>query len=209
MNVTTRLLTLACCLVGKAALAAEPATTFNCEGPFGRDGSDAKLAAKYGAANVTIEEDVKLDGEVVKVTILFPNDPARRLKIEWKDRKARRNPRVITIEHEHSTWSVAGVAIGTSLVDLERLNGRPFKLNYFEGDYGGDIFDWRGGRFDAPLPGGCLFGASIGIAETLPETVGKAMNAEIIENGALLSSGPGLRAAQPTVGQIFISFPKR
>jgi hypothetical protein len=209
MNVTTRLLTLACCLVGKAALAAEPATTFNCEGPFGRDGSDAKLAAKYGAANVTIEEDVKLDGEVVKVTILFPNDPARRLKIEWKDRKARRNPRVITIEHEHSTWSVAGVAIGTSLVDLERLNGRPFKLNYFEGDYGGDIFDWRGGRFDAPLPGGCLFGASIGIAETLPETVGKAMNAEIIENGALLSSGPGLRAAKPTVGQIFISFPKR
>src|ERR1700759_139491 len=127
MNVTTRLLTLACCLVGTAALAAEPATTLKCEGPFGRDGSDAKLAAKYGAANITIEDDPRLDGEVVKVTILFPNDPTRRLKIEWKDKKGRRNPRLITIEDEHSTWSFAGVAIGTSLVDLERINGRPFK----------------------------------------------------------------------------------
>jgi hypothetical protein len=103
MDVTARLLALAFCLAGTAALAAEPATTFKCEGPFGRDGSDAKLAAKYGAANVTIEEDPRLDGERVKVTILYPNDPARRLKIEWKDKKARRNPRVITIDHEHST----------------------------------------------------------------------------------------------------------
>jgi hypothetical protein len=94
------------------------------------------------------------------------------------------------------------------LVDLERLNGRPFKLNYFEGDYGGDIFDWRGGRFDAALPGGCRLGASVGIAEKLPETVGEAMNSEIIENGALLSSGPGLRAAKPEVSQMFISYPK-
>lgn len=208
MNVTTRLLTLACCLVGAAALAAEPATTFKCEGPFGRDASHAKLAAKYGAANVTTDLDFQ-PGENVDVTILFPNDPARRLKIEWKDRKARRNPRLIRIEDEHSTWSVAGVAIGTSLVDLERLNGRPFKLIYFEGDYGGDIFDWRGGRFDAPLPGGCLFGASVGIADKLSEGVGAAMNAEIIENGALLSSGPGLRAAKPEVGRMLISFPKR
>ena len=208
MNVTIRLLTLACCLVGTAALAAEPATIFKCEGPFGRDGSYAKLVAKYGTANITTEEDPKLDGDVVQATILFANDPTRRLKIEWKDRKARRNPYVITIETAHSSWSVAGVTIGTALVDLERLNGKPFKLNYFEGDYGGDITDWRGGRFKAPLPGGCLLGASVGIADEIPSTVGEAMNAEIIENGALLSSGPGLRAAKPEVGQMFISYPK-
>ena len=179
MTASTRLLTLACCLVGTAALAAEPETTFKCEGPFGRDASYAKLAAKYGAANLTTEDDPHLDEEV---TILFPNDPARRLKIQWKDKKARRNPSTFTIEDGHSTWSVAGVTIGTSLVDLERLNGKPFKLNYFEGDYGGDITDWLGGRFKAPLPGGCLFGASVGIPEELPKTVGEAMNAEATQD---------------------------
>jgi hypothetical protein len=205
MNVTIRLLTLASCLAGTAALAAEPATPFKCEGPFGRDGSYAKLTAKYGAANITTEEDGLLDSEV---TILFANDRTRRLKIEWKDKKGRRNPRLIAIEDEHSTWSVAGVTIGTSLVDLEHLNGRPFKLNYFEGDYGGDITDWIGGRFKASLSGGCLFGASVGIDNVLPEAVDKAVDAEVTKDRSLLSSGPGLRAAKPTVGQMFISYPK-
>ena len=109
---------------------------------------------------------------------------------------------------EPSGLSVAGVAIGTQLVDLERLNGGPFKLNYFEGDYGGDITDWLGGRFNAPIPGGCIFGASVGVAEQLPEAVDKAIDAEVTQDRSLLSSGPGLRAAKPTVGEMFISFPK-
>jgi hypothetical protein len=61
-------------------------------------------------SNITTEDDPHLDAEV---TILFPNDPARRLKIQWKNKKARRNPDIINIEDEHSTWSVAGVSIGT------------------------------------------------------------------------------------------------
>jgi len=141
MTVTRRSLTVAYCLIGTAALAAEPTMTFKCEGPFGRDAAHAKLASKYGAANIVTEYDGEADAEV---TVLFPNDPERRLKIQRKDQKARRNPGHITIAGR-SSWSVAGVAIGTSLIELERLNGGPFKLNYFEGDYGGAITDWLGG----------------------------------------------------------------
>lgn len=202
MVVVRRLLTAACCLIGTTTLAAE--TTFECKGPFGRDASHAKLASKYGAANIATEYDELADADA---TILFPNDPGRRLKLLWKDRKGRRNLGYISIGG-HSSWSVAGVTIGTSLIELERLNDGSFKLNNFDGDYSGAITDWLKGRFDTPLSGGCMFGASVGIDEHLAEAVKKALDKEVTPNGSLLSSGMGLHAAKPMVIEIIVSFPK-
>ena len=119
--------TAICCFIGTATLAAELTGTFKCEGPFGREATHANLASKYGAANIATEYDREADAEV---TILFPNDPERRLKIQWKDQKARRNPGHFTIEGR-SSWSVAGVSIGTSLIELERLNGRTIQTELF------------------------------------------------------------------------------
>jgi hypothetical protein len=202
MPITRHSLTVAFCFIGTATFAAEPARTFKCEGPFGRDATHAKLASKYGAGNIVAEDDGDADAEV---TVLFPNDPERRIKIQWKDQKARRNPGHITIAGR-SSWSVAGVAIGTSLIELERLNGGPFKLNYFEGDYGGAITDWLRGRFQVPLSGGCVLGAFVGIDERLPDAVSKALDEEVTQDRSLLSSGTGLRAAKPVVSQMILSF---
>jgi hypothetical protein len=204
MLVTRRSLTIAFCFIATASLAAEPTRTFKCEGDFGRRATHAKLASKSGAANLVTEYDGEADAEV---TILFPNDPERRLKIEWKDQKARRTPAHITIALR-SSWSVAGVAIGTSLVELERLNGGPFKLNYFEGDYGGAITDWLSGHFNTPLSGGCVLGAFIGIEGQLPEAASKALDKEVTPDRSLLSSGIGLRSAKPVVTQMIVSFPQ-
>lgn len=192
-----------CCLLGMPALAAEPMTPYKCEGPFGRDASCAKLAATFGAGNTVTTYDGESDSEV---TILFPNNPARRLKIEWNDQKARRNIGHVTIAG--SSWSVAGVVIGMPLAEFERLNGGPFKLNYFEGDYGGAITDWLGGRFAGPLPGGCLLGAFVTIDEHLPDAVNKTLDREVTPDRSLFSSGAGLRVAKPQVGQMIVSFPK-
>jgi hypothetical protein len=52
------------CLLGTPALAAEPTTPFNCNGPFGRDASHAKLAATFGAGNIVIRNDEEADAEV-------------------------------------------------------------------------------------------------------------------------------------------------
>jgi hypothetical protein len=204
MSVACRFLIIACCLIGTATLAAEPTKILTCEGPFGRNETHAKLASKYGAANTVTVNDGEADADV---TILFPDDPQRRLKIQWKDEKARRNPWHITIAGR-SSWSAAGVAIGTSLIELERLNGRPFKLNYFEGDYGGAITDWLSGRFTAPLSGGCVLGAFVGIDERLPAAASKALDEEVTPDRSLLSSGMGLRASKPVVNQIIVTFPK-
>lgn len=49
-----------------------------------------------------------------------------------------------------SHWASAqhGVRIGTSLEDLERLNGGPFIFSGFDWDYGGNVYDWLGGELD-------------------------------------------------------------
>jgi hypothetical protein len=199
-----RSLIVASCLLGTATFAAEPTRTLKCEGPFGRDATEAELVAKYGAGSIATAYDGAADAEV---TVLFPNDPERRLKIQWKDQKARRNPGHITITGR-SSWSVAGVAIGNSVIELERLNGGPFRLNYFEGDYGGAVTDWLKGHFQASLAGGCVLGAFVGIDERLPAALSKALDAEVTSDRSLLSSGAGLRAAKPVVSQMIVSFPK-
>jgi hypothetical protein len=204
MSTTTAYTVLVvCCLLGMPALAAERTTPFKCEGQFGRNASHAKLAATFGADNAVSNEDAESDSEV---TILFPNNAARRLKIEWNDQKSRRGLRHVTITG--LSWSVAGVVIGMPLVELERLNGGPFKLNYFEGDYGGAITDWLGGRFNAPLSGGCVLGVFVGIDERHPDAPTQALEKEVMPDRSLLSSGAGLRATKPVVSKMIVSFPK-
>jgi hypothetical protein len=200
---TRHAILVVCCLLG--APAAEAMTPFNCKGPFGRDASHAKLVATFGAGNTIIKYDDESDMEV---TILFPNDPKRLLQVQWKDQNSRRGLGHVTIGR-HSSWMVAGLAIGTPLAEIERLNGSPFKLNYFEGDYGGAITSWLGGRFDKPLPGGCMLGAYVTIDdEHVPTEVQKAVDREVTTDRSLLSSGAGLRAAKPVVNQMIVSFPE-
>jgi len=196
---------IAWCLLCIPALAAEPTTPFKCTGPFGRDASHAKLAATFGAGNAIIKYDDEFDAEV---TVLFPNDPKRRLKVAWKDQKGRRGLGHVTIVGR-SSWSVAGLMTGTPLAEAERLNGGPFKLNYFDGDYAGAITSWLGGRFDKPLPGGCVLGAYISIDDDhIPAEVSKAVDKEVMKDGSLLSSGVALRAAKPVVNSMIVSFPE-
>lgn len=47
-------------------------------------------------------------------------------------------------------WACAehGIRIGTSLRDLNRLNGRPFDFSGFGWDYGGSPIDFRGGALE-------------------------------------------------------------
>jgi len=180
--------------------------TFKCEGSFGPDASHAKLAKEFGAANIDTDYDSEAEGEV---TILFPKDPQRRLIIQWRNPEARRKPASIRIEG--SLWSAAGVTIGTSLAELERLNGGPFAVT-FDVDDPGNISDWKGGRLKTPFSHGCRFGAGVWIDYDLSEAVDKATSEVSNEgsgDGSLLSSSPELRAAKPAVvNRMSIAYPK-
>ena len=49
-----------------------------------------------------------------------------------------------------SPWHMAGtgIGVGSSLRELERVNGRPFKISGFDWDYGGYVYDWNGGALE-------------------------------------------------------------
>src|SRR5690242_17137258 len=104
-----------------SAYAVELGAEFRCKDPFVRDGSRASLIKAFGAANV-VREDIFLAGDTVPMTVIFPKNPRRRLEIVWRDMRTERGISKIIIE---SMWSVSGITIGASIVDVEKVNGRP------------------------------------------------------------------------------------
>jgi hypothetical protein len=109
----------------------------------------ASLEQRFGAANVVQQNIPGAEGEEAPGTVLFPNDPARRVEIFWNDTAGRTSPSSITIsgtQGQRSQWTGPhGLVLGESMTDVERANGGAFVLYGFEWDYGGTVTDWRGG----------------------------------------------------------------
>ena len=120
---------------------------------IGAHTADRMLDSMFGAANVRRERVEIGEGETLPATVLFPDDSARRLEILWVDTVARDRPAHFRIGGTRSEWFAGGVSAGTSLTDLERINGRPFVMTGFGWDYAGTITSWNGGRLDSLPPG--------------------------------------------------------
>jgi hypothetical protein len=188
----------ACC----AALAAAPAFAdeIDCEAVFTRDATHEKIAASFGADNVKIDDIPGAEGEVLTGTIVYPDDPNRRLEVAWQD-EAMRDP--IVMVTERSGWRVGGVKIGLSLAELEALNGGPFKLYGFDWDYGGMITDWGGGALAKPLRGGCALSVQLHRADDVPDEVAD----KAAGDAEFSSADSDVQALRPVVGEIVVSYP--
>jgi hypothetical protein len=162
---------------------------FSCTGPFGRDSSHAQLVRAFGAADV-------VSGDTG--TVVFPKAPTRRLTVAWSDKKERRGTLSVSILPP-SGWSAGGVAVGMHLVDVERLNGKPFKLED-SGDGGLEAIDWLGGRL-AALPGGCSVGAGFKLSPSKVAHWEKDGDLEFV-----LSTDPALRGANPALNELRVDF---
>jgi hypothetical protein len=128
-----------------AAAAAAPALTVACSGPFAKDSSHLKLAIKYDSRNLTFGEVDGPEGSKIPGTILFPNDPKRRLEVIWAKEGARSETSVIAINGK-SQWSAPkGMKLGLPLAALEKANGRPFKLSDVDADGTQGVAGWEGG----------------------------------------------------------------
>jgi hypothetical protein len=174
---------------------------FSCAGPFGRDASHAGLIKAFGSPNVS-REDVLIGGEAMPMTVVFPKDPERRLMAHWLDDDGRQGLDFVVIQSP--AWSVSGVAVGMPIAEVERLNGRPFKLTDFLGTgHDGEVRDWQGGKFAAALPGGCRLGAVLGINDADADAA-----QGVRHDGGLASDNEGLRAADPRLYELTVSFPK-
>ena len=196
---------LALVLLASSALAQpqipQPRYVVECRGQFGPKATHADLVKVYGANNVTFGEVVRAEGEKVKATILFAKDPTRRLEIEWYDAKKRARPSVITVFKEGNQWTgPLGIKNGLYIWDIEKLAGKPFKINGFEFDVAGAAH--VSGTKLEKLPGGCAFGGHFDIDRALPDELRRFVGEVEID-----SNDPDLLKLNPKLWIYTLSYP--
>ena len=178
-----------------------PTTMVACSGTFAKDSSHLELTTAFNSKNVTFADVEAADGTKVPASILFPNDPKRRLEVWWSDRTHRSDIHLIVIGGK-STWTAPdGLRLGQTLEQVEKINHKPFKLKGFDKDSIATGSDWDGGAL-ATVAGGCKPGVSLRAdAKASAEKIG-AFSAD----KEYSSSDPEIRATKPTVSEIIIGY---
>jgi hypothetical protein len=177
-----------------------PTTVVACSGAFAKDSSHLKLAMFFDSKNINFT-DVEASGIKVPASVLFPNDPKRRLEVWWSNITARKDIHLIVIGGQ-STWTApGGLRLGQTLEQVEKLNHKPFKLKGFDKDRIATGSNWDGGAL-ATVAGGCKPGLSLRAdAKASAEEIGALSVDEEYS-----SSDPAIRAAKPTVSEILIGY---
>jgi hypothetical protein len=114
------------------------------------------LVHMYGAANVVDRDADVGEGEIEPETVLFPKNPERRIEILWKNPDKRAQPASASIRGTASRWhAVHGISLGTTLTELQRINGRPFRFDLVgDGtDMAHDEISWHGGALEKYFQG--------------------------------------------------------
>ena len=174
-----------------------------CDGPFAKDSSDTRVAEAFGRENVVYTVVDGPEGTKLNATVVFPKDPKRRLEVLWHDPAARVRPLSIVLAAGSSWTGPKGVRVGASLGEVEKLNGKPFKLSGFGGDYGGSVVDWQSGALDT-LAGGCRLGVRFDVDANAP---GPARS-KVSGDSEFLSTNADMRAVKPKVSEMFFNYPE-
>ncbi len=157
------------------------------------------LAQRFGAENITTQT-FETEGEPYQATVVFNDDPLRRLVITWNE--ARTELTSVTVQNEGTRWRAAeGYTIGTPIGDVERINVMPFKLWGFGWDYGGRVSDWSAGVL-----------AQNPICRTsLAFTPREDGNTNAVGDSEFSSNDPAVRAADPVVSDfgLMVDAPNR
>jgi hypothetical protein len=182
----------------KPRVAAPPANAVTCGGVFTKDATHLKLAIKYDSRNTVFGEVDGPDGTKIKATILYPNEPKRRLEVIWNNDAARTDLSLVVINGQSQWVAPKGLKLGTPLAALEKANGRPFKISGFGADGTASVADWEGGALSA-LPGGCKVGIRLAADS-------KAAAGATAGDKELLSNDASLKAIKPAVAEILIGY---
>ncbi len=193
--------------------AAPPAAiqTLSCDAPFGKNADEAALKDAFGDANVVYQSVTGAEGEEAYATVVYPNDPSRRVVVYWWDEETRQRPATVQLnahydENAPDPWATdilwqtrEGLRIGAPLDEVQEANGKTFTLSGFGWDYGGVVTDWNGGAL-ATQKGGC----------TLSVTFSPSRDpADAISGDVSVKSDAGeLAKAAPRITRIAIGYPE-
>lgn len=173
-----------------------------CAGPFGPEGSEAGLKQVFGEANVAAEMIDGPEGSTLDATLLFPDDPTRRLIVLWQDEIARSGPAAIIVRDDSEWIGPGGLRLGDGITDVETVNGAPFDVLGFGWDYGGAASFPAGTLAD--IPGACVLSLSFDLDWN--KDYGPEFD-PIMGDQQLRSDDAQLRAAAPVVSEIIVGYP--
>lgn len=179
-----------------------PGDVIRCDGPFAKDTTHEKIVAAFGEKNVTFTQVDAAEGTKADATVIFPNDAAKRIEVLWHDEEARQKPASIVLGGKSTRRLDKGLRIGASLEEVQRMNGKPFKLMGFDWTYGGTVSDWNGGAL-ANVAGGCRLGVRFKADGMTPWTV----RSKVLGESEFESTDPNMRGSKPKVFDLFLSYP--
>ncbi|MBN2498282.1 MAG: hypothetical protein JXR96_27065 [Deltaproteobacteria bacterium] len=184
-------------------------------GPVRADTCHAALVEKLGPRRVRVADVPLGEGEIEQGSVLWPDDPTRRLEILWQDRQRRCWPGRVIIRNRARHWRTAeGIGLGTSLKQLERVNTRPFTLSGFGWDYGGTVISWQTGALDGKLKGcdpDCPPDRILVRLAPLPSRIralARAEHEQVLGDRSISSSHPVMRKLDPRVVGLAVLFTK-
>jgi hypothetical protein len=172
-----------------------------CSGAFAKDSSHLKLAVAFDSKNITFTDVDSGVGGKIQASVIYPNEPKRRLEVWWNNPASRSDTYLIVINGQSNWIAPKGVHLGLGLQALEKLNKKPFKLKGFNKDNIAAVSDWQGGAL-ATLPGGCKFGINM---MPDPKATAEARSA-VTADKDFDSNDAAMLAAKPIVGEILIGY---
>ncbi len=155
------------------------------------------------------------DGEPVPATIVNASNPEATLTVFW-DRlddsgshpAEAAHPKSINLCYGNGTipktckWHLAdNISFGTSLRELESLNGKEFKLSGFEWDFSGTVINWEEGVLDKELNncGRILLRLEPRYADSGPTADQKKAEVQVSGDGYFLSSHFSMQQLNPVI----------
>lgn len=194
---------------GAAETKAAEAPTINCGAPIAWDATEETLKKQFGADNIVHKDVGGPEGMELFATVVNEKDPAKAFIVVWADDEKRINPQMIMV---NATWDAEtgvinggaiyatdeGVKVGMPIEEVEKINGKPFKLSGFGWDYGGAP-NFEGGKLQQAEDTKCWLSMTFTTtAETLPDT--------ILGEQEIMSNAKDVLAAKPVVGQFTLSY---
>lgn len=143
-----------------------------------------ELERAYGKENVKYEDIPGAEGETIPGARLFA-DTDRELEVIW-DPENEKKKVVFDVHVIGTAWKFEnGLKVGMTLEEVEKINGKPFKISGFAWDYGG-YANFEGGKLFGKV--NLRFNPS---TEEIPEY--------LMGDKELSSTDKKLRAAKPMI----------
>lgn len=179
------------------------ASTIQCRNLWSPEATERELIAQFGRANVRRDNVYVAEGTEEPGTILFPNDPKRRVEIVWRNKSKYARPEWLRIPAD-SRWTAFGVRPGMSLAELQTLNGRAFIFSGFDWDYGGFVTNWKSGKVG--LLGGDVCNVSVRLDAEFPENLSDDVLGKVSGEVDVASNSRHLKGIKIWVGEVIVSY---